>query len=112
MTTHAKQFRDTLPPDEVMLEPGGQLGADLRNLRTAVHRAAERQTAETVPFGWLNAAKRRQRSAQRRLMLAWTCAALLCIGALPFLLHSRPIAGHSSSTVARQAVTEDDTALL
>lgn len=113
MTTHAKQFRDTLPPDEVMLEPAGQFGADLGNLRSAVHCAADRLTTEPVPFGWLNAAKRRHRAAQRLVALAWTCAALLCIGALPFLHHAQPIVPRSSDSVARQVVTEtDDTALL
>ena len=113
MTTHANQFRDTLPPDEVMLEPAGQFGTDLGNLRSAVHRAADRQTTEPVPFGWLNAAKRRRHAAQRLMVLAWTCAALLCIGALPFLHHAKPAVPRLSDTVARQVVTEtDDTALL
>ena len=89
MNKHANQFRDTLAPDEVLLEPSGQFGEDLRNFRAAVHRAAERQSSQTVPFGWLNAAKRRRRDGQRRLVLAWTCAALLCAGALPLLHHSK-----------------------
>jgi hypothetical protein len=107
MNTHSNQFRDTLPPDEVMLEPAGQFAADLRSLRSAVHRAAEGQTAQPVPFGWLNAAKRRHRTEQRRLVLAWTCAALLCFGALPFLRHAKPLA--APVAVRSEA---DDTALL
>lgn len=115
MNTHPNQSRDALPPDEVMLEPAGQFAADLRNLRSAVHHAADRQTAEPVQFGWLNAAKRRHRSAQRRVVLAWSlatvCAALLCIGALPFLHHpAPPVTAHQ--VVPVQPVVIDDTALL
>ena len=119
MNTHPNQFRDTLPPDEVILEPSGQFAADLDNLRSAVHRAAERQTAQPVSFGWLNDAKRRHNSAQRRSLLAWslvtTCAALLCIGAaLPFVHHGQPVV---EQVVARNvesatASSTDDTALL
>jgi len=103
MNKHPEQLRDALPPDEVLLEPSGQFGNDLRNLRAAIHRAAERQTPPTVPFGWLNAAKQRRRGTQRRLMLAWSLAALLLASALPLLHHSR--------TAAPAPIT-DDTALL
>jgi len=116
MKTNPNQFRDTLPPDEVLLEPAGQFGADLRNLRSAVHRAAERQTTQPVSFGWLNAAKRRRQTAQRRMVLAWTCAALLCVAALPFLHRARPAAGPSvavtRSTASQTLSNTDDTALL
>lgn len=121
MNTHPNQSRDALPPDEVMLEPAGQFAADLRNLRSAVHRAADRQTAQPVPFGWLNAAKRRHRTAQRRVVLSWslatTCAALLCIGTLPLLRHAaKPAAGPSvvvAHNTANDTVNDtDDTALL
>ena len=98
-----------------MLEPAGQFAADLSNLRSAVHRAADRQTAQPVPLGWLNAAKRRHRSAQRRVVLAWslatTCAALLCIGALPLLHHAAPPVAEQK-VVHVQPVAIDDTALL
>ena len=107
MNTHANQLRDTLPPDEVLLEPSGQLGEDLRNFRSAVHRAAERQTSQPVAFGWLNAAKRRRHAAQRRMILAWGLAALLFAGALPLL--------HQSKTAAPAEVRQsnvEDTALL
>jgi hypothetical protein len=115
MNTHPNQSREALPPDEVMLEPAGQFATDLRNLRSAVQRAADRRTAQPVPFGWLNAAKRRHRSAQRRVVLAWSlvtvCAALLCIGALPFLHHATPpVTAQQVAPV--QPVVIDDTALL
>ena len=121
MNKHRNQLRDALPPDEVMLEPAGQFAADLRNLRSAVHRAADRQTAQPVSFGWLNAAKRRHNAAQRRSLLAWslvtTCAAVLCIGAaLPFVHHAKPAVETTVASV-QPAVNEtasipDDTALL
>jgi hypothetical protein len=121
MNTHPDQFRDTLPPDEVLLEPTGQFGADLGNFRSAVHRAAERETSQPVPFGWLNGAKRRQRTTQRRLVLAWglvaTCAALLFVGTLPSLHHARPVVqqpiavAHSTANDSA-ANNADDTALL
>jgi hypothetical protein len=116
MKTNSNKFRNPLPPDESLLEPSGQFAADLRNLRAAVHRAAERQTAESVSFAWLNAAKRRQRSGQRRLMLAWglaaTCATMLCIGTLPYLHHAAPVAGPSVAKVQPGTPKTDDTALL
>jgi hypothetical protein len=108
MNQYPEQFRDVLPPQEVLLEPSGQFGQDLRNFRIVLDRAAERQISQPVPFGWLNAAKRRQHSAQRRMVLAWTCAAaLLCAGALPLLRHSKTAA----PAVIRQS-NVDDTALL
>jgi len=84
MNTHPNQSREALPPDEVMLEPAGQFAADLR-------------------------------TAQHRVVLAWSlvtvCAALLCIGALPFLHHlAPPVTAHQ--VVPVQPVVIDDTALL
>lgn len=105
MNKHPNQFRDTLPPDEVLLEPSGQFGEDLRNFRAAVHQAAERQTSQSVPFGWLNAAKCRRRDTQRRLVLVWSLAALLFASALPLLHHSR-------TAVPAPSAQGDDTALL
>jgi hypothetical protein len=111
MNKHPNQFRDVLPPDEVLLEPSGQFGEDLRNFRAAVNRAAERQTSQPVPFGWLNAAKRR-RASHRRIVLAWTCAGLLCVSALP-LLHYSKTAGAPSRIVSHNMQPgTDDTALL
>ena len=111
MNKQHNQFRDVLPPDEVMIEPSGQFGNDLRNFRAVLHRATERQTSQPVPFGWLNAAKRRRRQAHRRVMLAWAtgaaCAGLLFAGTLPLLHHPK--------AVIPVAVTQpgiDDTALL
>ena len=111
MNNHPEQFRDMLPPDEVLLEPSGQFGDDLRNFRDAIHRAAEQHTSAPVPFGWLNAARNRRRRAQRRIMLAWAtaaaCAGLLFAGTLPFLHHSQ-----TAAPAAQVQPKTDDTALL
>jgi type II secretory pathway component PulM len=111
MNKHADQFRDTLPPEEVMLEPSGQFGEDLRNFRATVHRAAEREMSQSVPFGWLNAAKHRRRRAQHRVMLAWAtaaaCAALLFAATLPLMNHPK-----APVIVQVHQSTNEDTALL
>ena len=95
MKTNPNEFRDSLPPEEVMLEPSGQFAADLRNLRSAVQRTAERSSSRPLSSAWLISAKRRQRAAQRRVMLVWglvgTCAALLCLGTLPLLHRTVPV---------------------
>ncbi|MBV8632574.1 MAG: hypothetical protein JOZ83_16730 [Silvibacterium sp.] len=117
MKEHRNKFRDVLAPDEAMIEPpgefGGPFGEDLRNFRAAVHRAAERQTAEPVPFGWLNAAKRRRHAAQRRLVLSWAAAAafaaLLFTATLPMMHHS---SGGSGPVALTTQTGSDDTALL
>jgi hypothetical protein len=109
MNTHTDQFRRTshTPPDEAMFEPTGEFAADLRNLRSAVYSAAENETAKPLPANWLMPAKLRRRAGQRRLILAWSSAALLCLGALP-LLHN---AKQAAPVVVVQSDAED-TALL
>ncbi len=109
MNTRPNQFRDTLPPDETAFEPAGEFAADLRNFRAAVQRAAERETVQPAPINWLAPAKLRRRAVQRRLVLAWSCAALLCISALPFLHHTKPVV---TTPVAKVQMEVDDTALL
>ena len=117
MNTHADKFRDAKPPEEATLDLSGEFGPEfereLRNLRSAVHQAADHEMTKPIGFDWLMPAKRRQRSARRRLVLAWTCAALLCLGVVPFLRQSAPVATDKGPTVAqRQATEADDTALL
>jgi len=109
MNTRPNQIRETLLPDETAFEPAGEFAADLRNFRSAVHSAAERATQSPVPANWLAPAKLRRRAAQRRLVLAWSCAALLCISALPFLHHQKPVV---VTPVAKVQSDVDDTALL
>jgi hypothetical protein len=94
MNTHTDQFRRTshTPPDEAMFEPTGEFAADLRNLRSAVYSAAENETAKPLPANWLMPAKLRRRAGQRRLILAWSSAALLCLGALPLLHNAKQAA--------------------
>src|SRR5271170_6232578 len=110
MNTPPNQIRDTLPPDETAFEPAGEFAADLRNFRSAVYCAAERNTEQPVPADWLAPAKLRRRAGQRRLVLAWSCAALLCLSALPFLHHTKPVV--VTPPVAKVQSEADDTALL
>jgi hypothetical protein len=115
MKTNPNEFRDALPPEEVMLEPSGQFAADLRNLRSAVHRAAERAGSRPLSSAWLISAKRRQQAAQRRVMLVWglvgTCAALLCLGTLPLLHRAAPAAAPKVAHQVQSQPPGDDTAL-
>jgi hypothetical protein len=123
MNTHLNQSRDASLPrtssprtssEEALIEPAGDFAAALRHFRSAVHHIAERETSQPVPAGWLIPAKRRQRSAQRSFVLAWslvtTSAALLCVGALPLLHRANP-AVHEPPAAAVQS-DADDTALL
>jgi hypothetical protein len=111
MNTHPNQIRNILPPDEAALEPTGEFAADLRNFRSAVHQAAERETSQPQPLAsaWLIPAKHRYRTTQRRLILAWSSAALLCVGALP-LLHNATRVAPAPAVVAQSEA--EDTALL
>src|SRR5271154_7143078 len=104
MNTHSNQFPDN------SLEPGGEFASALSDFRSAVNHIAERETAKPVPYNWLVPARQRHRSAQRRLILAWTCAALLCIGAVPLLHQTKPVV--AQPTAAVQNNSGDDTALL
>jgi hypothetical protein len=74
------------------LEPRGETAASIELFRDAMHSIAERATERPVPTDWLLPARRRHRTAQRRMVLAWTCAAALCFAAVPLSLHtSRPV---------------------
>src|SRR5271170_4478594 len=98
MNTRPSQSPDSplprMSPEEALLEPGGDFATALSGFRSAVNHVAERETSKPVSASWLVPAQRRQRSAQRRLILAWTCAALLCAGLLPILHHAKPVAPH------------------
>src|SRR5271166_3058813 len=103
--------RPNQSPDD-SLEPRSDFATALGDFRSAVHHVAERETSKPVPSGWLVTARLRQRSAQRRLVLAWTCAALLCVGLLPILHHAKPVASQPTAVVQNQANDAEDTALL
>jgi hypothetical protein len=116
MNTQLNQFRDALPPhttpEEALLEPSGGFANDLRNFRSAIHHIAERETSRPVPAGWLIPATRRQRSSQRRLILAWSCAALLCVGLLPLRHKTTTVVQQPVAAVQTQVNDAEDTALL
>src|SRR5271170_3069333 len=98
------------PSPDTSLEPSGDFASALSDFRSAVNHVAERETAKPVPSSWLVPARQRHRSTQRRLILAWTCAALLCIGAVPLLHQTKPVV--TPPVVAHQDNPSDDTALL
>jgi hypothetical protein len=108
MNTRSNTFSDTSP--DTSLEPSGEFASALSNFRSAVNHVAERETAKPVPYNWLFAARRRHKSTQRRLILAWTCAALLCIGAMPLLHQTTPAV--APRVVELPKDSGDDTALL
>jgi len=114
MNTRPNQSPDSSLPrtshDDASLEPCGDFATALSDFRSAVNHVAERETSKPVPSSWLVPAQRRHRSAQRRLILAWTCAALLCIGAVPLLHQTKPVV--TPPVVAHQDNPSDDTALL
>jgi len=97
---------------EDSLEPRGDFATTLRDFRSAVHHVAERETSKPVPSGWLISARHRQRIAQRRLVLAWTCAALLCVSLLPILHHAKLVTSQPVAVVQNVANDAEDTALL
>jgi hypothetical protein len=115
------KFRD-IPnsiPDS-SLEPGGEVASSIELFRKAMHSIAEREAPVALESTeWLAPARRRrQRTAQRRMVLAWSCAAALCVAVVPLSLH----APHTSSFVAKNPVEahqpavahsdQEDTALL
>jgi hypothetical protein len=65
------------------LEPRGDVAVSIKLFHDAMHSIADRATARPVPADWLIPARRRQRSTQRRMILAWSCAAALCFAAVP-----------------------------
>lgn len=108
--------------DENTMEPSGEFADGIREFRAAVTHIAERETARPVPADWLAPARRRRRSHQHRLMLAWGCAALLCCATLPFAIPSGVPSGPAAPTraVVQPAISapvqrsspESDTSLL
>ena len=94
------------------LEPSGELAAAIRNFRSAVTHIAERETARPVPADWLVPAQQRRRRAQHTMILAWACAALLCIAMLPLSMDSHHVAAPQAAVTVAAPVTESDSALL
>lgn len=99
---------------ENTLEPSGEFAARIRDFRSAVRHVAARETARPVAAGWLAPAKKRRQSAQRRMILGWACAALLCFATLPFSISSHhAVPPHAAPIVTATAPAADsDTTLL
>lgn len=87
--------------DENNMEPSGEFAAGIRGFREAVTHIAEREAARPLAIDWLAPARRRRRSHQRRMVLAWGCAALLCCATLPFAIPSGPVAPPTRAAVQR-----------
>jgi hypothetical protein len=103
-------------PGDASLEPTGELAASIRDFRSAMHHVADRESSRPMASGWLAAAKRRHRNAQRRVVLAWTCAALICVGIVPLTTRSHQgpqpvqpttVASTSSTDTIDDALLED-----
>lgn len=96
------------------LEPTGETADSIALFRAAMHSIAEGETARPVSSDWLVPAHRRQRRAQRTMVLAWTCAAALCFAIVPYSVHPHDVAHHGANQVSPQPVQTEEsyTALL
>jgi hypothetical protein len=91
------------------------LEEEIKLFRSAMHHIAEREMDRTAESNWLVPARQRQRIAQRRMALAWTCAAALCLAVLPISMQKAAIQQpHTTANVAAPAgqANAADTALL
>ena len=101
------------------IEPAGEfapgLEKEIKLFRSAMNYIAERETVRPAALNWLAPARQRQRSAQRRMALAWTCAAALCLAVLPITIQrtasQQPPARPNVAVTASQS-SASDTALL
>ena len=114
MDQNDQKIRDASEPS---LEPTGETAASIDLFRIAMHSIAERETARPVPSDWLIPARQRQRRAQRRVVLAWACAAALCVAVVPRATHhphdvSHNGAGATAPPAAVAQTEESYTALL
>jgi hypothetical protein len=101
------------------IEPAGEFAPgfqeELELFRSAMNHIAERETARPAAPNWLVPARKRQRSAQRRMALAWTCAAALCLAVLPITMQTpgkQQIRTEPSATAVVNQSSASDTALL
>lgn len=67
-------------------EPTGEFAAAIRDFRAVVTHIAGRETTRPMAADWLAPARKRRRTHQHRLILAWSCAAALCFATVPFFL--------------------------
>jgi hypothetical protein len=99
---------------DASLEPTGETASSIALFRAAMHSIAEGETARPVPAEWLMPARRRQRRAQRTMVLAWACAAALCFAIVPHEIHPHDVAHNGVNKVSPQPVQTEEsyTALL
>lgn len=103
--------------DHNTLEPSGELANTIRDFRSAVTHVADRETARPVAADWLAPARHRRHRARQTMMLAWGCAALLCLAMLPLSLRSHRGAAlqpsvATATSAAKPSANESDNALL
>ena len=97
------------------LEPRGEVAASIKLFHDAMHSIADRATERPVPSDWLIPARRRQRSGQRRMILAWSCAAALCFSVVPLTVHTAhpgiapppPTVSNAQPAAVEQPTSED-----
>jgi hypothetical protein len=90
------------------------LANSISQFRAAVHHVAARSSEEGMDWGFEQARVRR-RTAQRRIMLEWAVAAVLCVVALVpavgfFRDHAKQVRAERQAQILKQR--EADTALL
>lgn len=108
---NTNQHHEIEPADK--FTPGFE--EEIKLFRSAMNHIAKRETARPIAANWLVSARKRQRSAQRRVALIWTCAAALCLVVLPISMQKatthQPQAVPSVAVAAGQS-NASDTALL
>jgi 4-amino-4-deoxy-L-arabinose transferase-like glycosyltransferase len=73
---------------DTSLEPSGEFAESIRSFRSAMHHVGDQTAQQDALSVWLAPARKRQKSAQRRMVMAWAAAlGLLFGGALPLTLH-------------------------
>lgn len=87
--------------DHTLTEPTGEFAAAIRDFRAAVTHIAGRETARPVAADWLTPARKRRRGHQHRMILAWGCAAALCLATVPLVM--MPISIHVSPVPTHMA---------
>lgn len=100
---------------DTSLEPSGEFAESIRSFRSAIHHMGDHAAAQDATSAWLAPARKRQKSAHRRMVLAWAAAlGLLFGGALPLTLHLSHETPTHRNEVAKDQLKDNssDTALL
>ncbi|WP_446744754.1 hypothetical protein [Silvibacterium acidisoli] len=99
---------------DTSLEPSGEFAESIRSFRSAIHHIGDHAAGQDAFSVWLAPARKRQKSAHRRMVLAWAAAlGLLFGGALPLTLHlSHETPTHHEVVQNQVKDNSSDTALL